>query len=109
MFLVLKTHRNWLHGDPLTRPVKMSSRAARWAGSARSSMCMTHVHGDPGSSSLYQITRTSPSEERSISPSDPSVMCHDKAPMHSPYVDRPPGFPSILRHGQIASQLQTSR
>ena len=29
--------------------------------------------------------------------------------MHTPCVERPPGFPSIRRHGQIASQLQDSK
>ena len=29
--------------------------------------------------------------------------------MQTPYVERPPGTPPIMRHGQIASQLHDSR
>ena len=38
-----------------------------------------------------------------------SSISHERTPMHTPCVERPPGTPSMRRQGQIASQLHDSR
>ena len=47
--------------------------------------------------------------DRSIPSARPSWMCQDSVPKHSPKLEGPPGLPSTLRHGQIASQLHASK
>ncbi len=52
---------------------------------------------------------TAPLPERSTPSAWPSATRQVSAPKQTPCVERPPGTPLIRRHGQIASQLQTSR
>ena len=47
--------------------------------------------------------------ERSMPSAAPSSISHESTPMQTPCVERPPGAPSIRRHGQIASQLHDSK
>jgi hypothetical protein len=50
-----------------------------------------------------------PSPARSIPSASPASIDQERAPSQIPCVERPPGRPSIRRHGHGASQLQDSR
>ena len=48
-------------------------------------------------------------ESTSVQPEWPSSTDQERTPKQIPWVERPPGTPAIVRHGQIASQLHDSK
>src|ERR1700680_4522406 len=86
-------------GVPPAFPRKIAASAACALGEACSSTRSATLHGIHFGLSMYEPTITAVSPSSFVSPYLPSLIHHESAKSHTPWVEAPPSAPPVRRHG----------